>query len=263
MGNQQQNFNNQIINEYLSGESANKLSKKYNKNISSIMYLLRKSNVPIRSIGDNVIKSKYDKNKIIFTSFFKEFLTGSLMGDGSLRIHKKGRNPYYTHTDKNREAILYFKQIFEKEGIKTSKIWINKHSKCYCFQTEARKGFLEFYNLFYPNTSKKELPNINLTPTILLFWYMGDGSIKKQKGTLNNACQISNKFGNSFILNQLKSLFNNNSNYYKEKNRQVGLFYIPHKGFIKLIDYIGECPIECYKYKWIIRRCSETIIEES
>ena len=63
MGNQQQNFNNQIINEYLSGESANKLSKKYNKNISSIMYLLRKSNVTIRSIGDNVIKSKYDKNK--------------------------------------------------------------------------------------------------------------------------------------------------------------------------------------------------------
>ena len=136
-------------------------------------------------------------------------------------------------------------------------------AKCYCFQTEARKEFLEFYNLFYPNTSKKELPNINLTPTILLFWYIGDGSIKKQKGTLNNACQISNKFGNSFILNQLKSLFNNNSNYYKEKNRQVGLFYIPHKGFIKLIDYIGECPIECYKYKWIIRRCSETIIEES
>ena len=263
MDNQQQNFNNQIINEYLSGESANKLSKKYNKNISSIMYLLRKNNIPIRSIGDNVIKVKYNKNHINFTLTFKEFLICSLIWDCSLRIIKKGRNPYYTHTDKNKQAILYFKQIFEKEGIKTSKIWINKHSKCYCFQTEARKEFLEFYNLFYPNTSKKELPNINLTPTILLFWYMGDGSIKKQKGTLNNACQISNKFGNSFILNQLKSLFNNNSNYYKEKNRQVGLFYIPHKGFIKFIDYIGECPIECYKYKWIIRRCSETIIEES
>lgn len=263
MDNQQQNFNNQIIADYLSGESANKLSKKYNKNISSIMYLLRKNNASIRSIGDSVMNAKYNKISISFSQLFHEYLLGSLMGDGSLRIHKRGRNPYYTHTDKNKEAINHFKYLFEKEGIKTSKIWQNKKSKCFMFQTEARQEFINYYNLFYPKSNKKILPKVDLTPTILLYWYIGDGSVKKQKGTLNNACQISNKFGNSYILKQLKSLFHINCNYYKENLRDLGVFYIPHKGFIKFIEYIGICPIKCYEYKWIIRRCSETIIEES
>lgn len=263
MDNQQQNFNNQIIQDYLSGISGNRLSQKYNKNISSIMYLLRKNNIPIRSIGDNVIKAKYNKPNIIFSQEFKEILTGLLMGDGSLRIHKKGRNPLYTHTDKNLEAIQYFKQLFENQGIKVSNIWINSKNKCYYFQTESLKEFIEFYDLFYPIDSKKRLPNINITPIILKFWYIGDGSIKKQNGTLNNSCNISNKWGNSFILNQFKSLFSNNSNYYKDEQKNCGSFYIPHKGLIKMLEYIGECPVECYKYKWIIRRCSETIMEES
>jgi hypothetical protein len=263
MDNQQQNLNNQIIQDYLSGKSGNKLSQEYNKNISSIMYLLRKNNIPIRSIGDNVISSKYNKQNIIFTNQFVEILTGLLMGDGSLRIHKKGRNPYYTHTDKNLEAIQHFKQIFETQGIKVSNIWINKVSKCYFFQTEALKEFNNLYTLFYPINTKKRLPNINITPLILKYWYIGDGSVKKQNGTLNNSGQISNKWGNNFILNQLKSLFSNSCNYYKEEKRNCGSFYIPHKGLNKMLKYMEECPIECYKYKWVIRRCSETIMEES
>ena len=263
MDNQQQNLNNQIIQDYLSGESGNKLSQKYNKNISSIMYLLRKNNIPIRSIGDNVVTSKYNKQNITFTNEFVEILTGLLMGDGSLRIHNKGRNPYYTHTDKNLEAIQHFKQVFEIQGIKVSNIWINKISKCYFFQTEALKEFKDFYNLFYPVDTKKRLPNINLTPLILKYWYIGDGSIKKQNGTQNNSCNISNKWGNNFILNQLKSLFNHSCNYYKDERRNCGSFYISHKGFIKMLEYMGDCPMKCYEYKWVIRRCSETIMKES
>lgn len=248
MGNQQQNLNNQIIQEYLSGDSGNKLSKKYNKNISSIMYLLRKNNIPIRSIGENVMKAKYNKKDLTFSKDFCQILTGLLMGDGSLRIHKKGKNPYYTHTDKNLEAINYFKDIFEKQGIKVSQIWVNKISKCYCFQTESIKEFIEYYNLFYPIDTKKRLPNINITPLILKYWYIGDGSVKKQKGTSNNACQISNKWGNSFILKQFQSLFSSSCNYYKDG--VGGSFYIPYKGFIKMLIYIGDCPLTCYQYKW-------------
>lgn len=122
MGNQQQNLNNQIIQDYLNGDSGNKLSKKYNKNISSIMYLLRKNNIPIRTIGENVVRSKYNKKDINFSQDFCQTLIGLLMGDGSLRVHNKGKNPYYTHTDKNLEAIEHFKNIFEGQGIKVSKI---------------------------------------------------------------------------------------------------------------------------------------------
>jgi hypothetical protein len=180
------------------------------------MRLLRKNNVTIRSIGDNVMASKYNKLPIKFSDFFKDFLIGSLMGDGSLIINKNGRNPFYAHTDKNKETILYYKQVFENEGIKTSSIWVNPLSKCYTFQTECRVEFLPIYQLFYVNSTKKILPNIDLNPTILLYWYIGDGSVK-QSGTYTNACQISNKWGNPYILTQFKNLFSINSNYYRDK----------------------------------------------
>lgn len=252
MDNQQRNLKEQIIEDYISGQSANSISKKYNKNISSIMYLLRKNNIKIRSIGDNVIKS-LNKKKLNLSKEFEEIIVGLLMGDGSLRISKKGRNPSYHHTDKNLEAIKHFKQIFENEKITTSEIWVNSQTGCYYFQTECREEFLKYYNIFYNDSSKKILPNILLTPLTLKYWYVGDGSIKKQNGTINNACQISNKWGNEYILSQIKELFTEKSNYYSENKRKCGSFYIPHLGFIKMLDYIGDCPIDCYKYKWELR----------
>ncbi len=52
---------------------------------------------------------------------------------------------------------------------------------------------MKYYKLFYPNTTKKILPNISIKPNILLYWYIGDGSIKKQNQSLNNGIQITNK----------------------------------------------------------------------
>lgn len=39
-------------------------------------------------------------------------------------------------------------------------------------------------------------------------------------------------------------------------------YHFNNKALIKLLEYIGECPVESYKYKWITR-CSTTIIETS
>jgi hypothetical protein len=39
-------------------------------------------------------------------------------------------------------------------------------------------------------------------------------------------------------------------------------YYFNNQSLNKLLNYIGECPISCYNYKWITRR-SETIMEES
>lgn len=262
MDNQQQNFNKEIIQDYINGISANKLSKKYNKNISSIMYLLNKNNVPTRNIKEAVFNSLKQKG-VIFTEDFHHILFGLLMGDGSLRLPKKGINPYYTHTDKNLEAINHFKKLFEERNIIVSKTWMNRKSNCYSFQTETLKEFIGYYQIFYPNGSKKILPDVVLQSLSLKYWFIGDGSIKKQNESINNAAQISNKWGNEFILRQMKTLFHINCNYYKDKKRNCGNFYIPHEGFIKFLEFIGNCPIKCYDYKWFIKRCSTTIMEKS
>ena len=263
MDNQQQNLSNQIIEKYESDISGNKIAKEFNINISTVMRILRRNNVSIRSMKESV-KAHYYKEPIVFTDEFKQILNGLIMGDGCLYIPVKGGvTPMYCHTDKNYEAIVYYRNLFIQQGIKVSNIWYrDDNNPRYSFQTECREEFLECYNLFYPIDGKKRLPNIDLTPLTLLHWYIGDGSVKKVgKGTLNNAGLITNIWGNPYILQQMKDLFHENCKYYELK--QYRNFYIPHKGMRKFLDYIGECPMECYKYKWITRRCSETIMGES
>lgn len=164
MENQQQNSNsfwNNIIEEYLNGESMNKLSIKYNINLGTLRYHLIKNSVKVRSVKESFM----EKPEIKLSKEFRSLIIGLILGDGSSTRQSKAK----TH-----------------------------------------RG------------------------------------------------QISCKHYNEFILSQLKQF--GDCKYYKYSNG--GAYYLNNKSFIEFLRYIGECPIECYKYKWITR-CSETIMEGS
>ena len=152
MDNQQQNFNDQIIQEYLLGSSANGLAKKYNKNISSIVYLLRKNNINIRTVSEgvnNYLKGNFqNQHELELSQEDKEIIIGLLLGDGSMRIMKKGVTAYYNHTDKHPEYIQYLINYFENIGVECGKMKYNVHNRCYCFQTKTYKCFNEIYEKF-------------------------------------------------------------------------------------------------------------------
>ena len=86
---------------------------------------------------------------------------------------------------------------------------------------------------------------------ILKNWFIGDGSSIKQLNCSNNKGQISCKYKNEFILKQFNELFDKVAVYdYKTSSGATCYSYhFNNKSFIKLLDYIGECPIESYKYK--------------
>jgi hypothetical protein len=128
---------------------------------------------------------------------------------------------------------------------------------------------ITYYDLFYNyeglnenNQKRKILPNIILTKTILKNWYIGDGSSSKQSGTLNHKATICCKHYNENIYNQLDSLFGIKCYKFKTKTGYCHHYHFNNLALKKLLDYIGDCPVEGYKYKWIVR-CSETIIEPS
>lgn len=271
MGNQQRNSNllEEIKTKYETGESMNKLSQEYSININTIRRYLIKNNITPRSVKESVQKFN-KKDELIFTQNFKDLLTGLLLGDGGLRLVPKGINPYFQYTDKHKEVIEYIISLFVENNIKCGQIQINKQSGCYAFQSETRPEFLELYNLFYPKEimdtqtqCRKILPNIELNQTILLWWYIGDGGIKKQSGTLNNAAAITCKHLNPFVLEWFRNNIDVNITTHCDKRGNMSYkYYFNNKSFNKLLDYIGKCPIFCYEYKWITRR-SETIMEES
>jgi len=266
MDNQQRNPNlwDIIIEEYKQGESMNKLSQKYNKNIGQIRYKIAKSGTKIRNVKKSV-RDFFYKEPINISNSLKEMILGMILGDGGMRLAIKGKYPHFIYTDKHREVLEYIIPFFLNEGIKCSEIY--KGVNAYTFQTETRPEFMDIYNLFYPKeimiTQKqfrKILPDINLTPTMLLWWYIGDGSSSKQSKSWNNRGQISCKYYNEYVLKQLQKITGNQVKFYSYK--KGGTYHLGNKGLILLLDYIGDCPIECYDYKWITRR-SETIMEES
>lgn len=282
MDNQQQNCNLkykgkvikqehliEIYNQYIEGKSLSALSKEYNYNIGTIRGFLMTNNVTIRDVKESV-KPFHKQNILVFDDFLKENLIGWILGDGGLRIFKNSINPIFNYTDKHKDYIDYVSNILTTYNIKHS-ISFNKNNKCYQLQSETRPEFLEYYNMFYGyiglnknGQKRKILPNIIITPIILRNWFIGDGSSVKISKSNNHRGSISCKYRNEFILEQLNKLFDNKIKCYeyKSNNRICYQYHIPNKSFIKFLNYIGECPVNSYKYKWITR-CSTTIIEAS
>lgn len=268
--NQQRNNNSvlnidHVIDLYNKGYSQQQIGKIYNVSNSSIRYYLIKNNILIRGLKESCIKNRKNKN-IYIDSFLCENLVGWLLGDGSLRKLNRGINPYFNYTDKKYEHILYIKNILNEYNIKAN-INFNKTTKCFQLQTESLQIFNIFYDLFYgydglnENSQKRKiLPNIKITPIILLNWYLGDGGIKKQSKSYNNTSAISCKFNNEYIFNQLDYLFG--ISLHKTKNKEEYKYYFSNISTKKLFEFIGLSPVKCYEYKWIVRR-STTIIEPS
>jgi transposase-like protein len=102
---------------------------------------------------------------------------------------------------------------------------------------------------WYPNGIKIVPKDIKITPTMMLWWYLGDGYKTKYGAVL---CT------DSFIKNDNKRLANLISQegipcHWTPRNR---IRIEGNFGFQQLISYIGESPVKCYEYKWgdIIRR---------
>lgn len=245
-----------IIDEYINGKSLSELGKELSYNIATIRRFLINNNIKIRDVKESV--SKFHKQPtLVFDDYFRSNFIGWILGDGGLRIPKAGINPKFHYTDKKKDHIDYICSILTKYDIHYN-ISFNKNSECYNIDSEARPEFHEFYDLFYGyegldehNRKYKILPDINLNPIILRNWYIGDGSSSNQGKIGNHRGFIGCKFENPYITNQFKNLFGKDFKLYS-LNTGMYQYYFTNNGLKKLLEYIGECPVESYKYKWIV-----------
>ena len=245
-----------IIDEYINGKSLSELGKELSYNIATIRRFLINNNIKIRDVKESV--SKFHKQStLVFDDYFRSNFIGWILGDGGLRIPKAGINPKFHYTDKKKDHIDYICSILTKYNIHYN-ISFNKNSECYNIDSEARPEFHEFYNLFYGyegldehNRKYKTLPDINLNPIIFRNWYIGDGSSSNQGKIGNHRGFIGCKFENPYITDQFKNLFGNDFKLYS-LNTGMYQYYFTNNGLKKLLEYIGECPVESYKYKWIV-----------
>lgn len=245
-----------IIKNYLGGKSLSELSKELSYNIATIRRFLLNNNIEIRNVKESV-KKFHKQASINIDNFLENNLIGWILGDGGLRIPKNGINPKFHYTDKKKDHIDYICLILNKYDIHYN-VSFRESNKCYYIDSEARPEFHRYYNLFYGyegldenNRKYKTLPDINLNPIILRNWYIGDGSSSNQGKSGNHRGFIGCKFENPYITNQLKNLFGDNFKLYKLNNGMYQ-YYFTNEGLKQLLEYIGDCPVEGYKYKWIV-----------
>ncbi len=181
----------------------------YKCNRSTIIRRLKKIGIPIKRHKRKY--SNFYKQKL--TTYQKEILYGSILGDGCIHYHHDGINScryIETHSEKQFE---YLKWKMEKldNFISVKKPYRVDNSKnnsfgngiSYRFNTVLHSEFSILRDKFYNGEGKKYVPLFKLTPLSFAIWYYDDGSIDKRG---NRISIFSLDFDDNSVNNLLKML---------------------------------------------------------
>jgi hypothetical protein len=140
-----------------------------------------------------------------------EIINGTLLGDASIEC-KEGKYYYYSLVSKSKEFLEWVKKFFLKYRIKPYILLNNYTSKVYMlgFYINARpyKELLNLRDKWYKEIKGKTIKvvprDLELTPTTLLFWYLGDGSLIRRR---NDETRFLLLFCNKWIFKERCKLF--------------------------------------------------------
>lgn len=187
----------------------------------------------------------------------KELINGELLGDGCLTSSKGNLNSSFAYCTKNRKYlewlinelnILDFSDIKEKRQMR----W--NLSITFMTYTASNPTLTEIHKKWYRWELKKNgkygfvkhIPNdLKLTPIVCRSWYIGDGHRPKYGGLIVATDDFDKNEIEKILIKQLK---NKGIDCWVTKYNKL---YIPADSKQTFLDYIGECPVESYKYKWV------------
>ncbi len=263
-----------LYNQYWNlNKSEYQIAKEQNVDPATICYWLKKLGIQSRSISDANCLAQ--GNHVKLTSEAIEFIEGELLGDGSIQPQNK-YSAIYAHTSKHIEYLEWLSETFDGFGIKQcgkiNKGTLDtrlqfKNSISYLYASLSYPELLpirnKWYRLYNPATDPlnwrhkyiKIVPrNIKLTPLVCRQWYIGDGSLhhKKYKKYQYNSILLCSEgfpiFDIEFLVKKLNELG------FKSTKQKDNNIYISMKSTPAFLKYIGECPINCYQYKWALKR---------
>lgn len=234
---------NKIIKLYISGKSLNYISKKNSYSIQRIKNILLKNDIKIINVSES--KRIYHQRSVNISDKLLEIIYGELLGDGHIRPTQ--HQAFFQYNTSNKEYCMWLKKQFNNDGIKTSKIYkINNGVGVsgnilvsFHFKTISTIEFKDIREKWYDNI--KIVPeDLNLTPTIVRHWWIGDGSLSSQKFATNG-----------FLKRDVDLLVNKLNNIgIKSKRYKDNTIYVSRKSIKELISFIGKCPVKSYNYKW-------------
>ena len=182
------------------------------------------------------------------------WIDGELLGDGCL--HKiSPRSAIFVYASKYQEYIEYVRDTLKSFGIEQAGKINRYYSKwdCYTYHYSscAYPELLTIHKEWYPEGKKIVPKGIVLTPLVCRQWYIGDGSLTyKEKNHRVLLCTCGFTIPDvEWLIKQLREI-----GFWAiwQKKNMISIVNKPHKEFNNFLEYIGECPVECYKYKWLL-----------
>ena len=198
-------------------------------------------------------------NYSMMTEELSDFMTGSMLGDGSISWGHEGVSAYYAISSSRQEYLLYVNSKLNKLNLKLrGHIDLIHRGKYRYWQlcTKYYRGALpEFRQIWYPS-GKKFLPkNIELTKESLLTFYLEDGSLTTSHGH-TQLCLAVNGFmldEATIIKSKICEIIGSNK-VFVHCYKQGPTVWIFDRSVIKdFFDFIGPCPKELesvFGYKW-------------
>ncbi len=196
------------------------------------------------------VRNNYSKdtNHIVITEKLTLFLSGLLLGDGSLVEAPSKKSSRYSHSDKRKDYLLWLKNELFLLGIET--ISIKKDKRGYFhLNTKSYREFQILREKWYPKGKKQTPKDIILTPIVLLNWYIGDGSYRKGKNNTKSAERVIiaklDIEGRIVLSSKLKKLGIKNT----ITKEGIYICALNRNKFFKILIGVKDIP-ECYKYKF-------------
>ena len=237
---------NKYINEKYTQESIGKLC---NVCQDTIWKWLHKHNIHSRSFSEANHLAMANHCNLSCEAI--EWINGELLGDGSIQSQSK-YSARFTYGSKYKEYIEYVRDTLMSFGIEQAgKINKRKDKKlgniCYYYCSRCYPELLLIRNKWYPE-GKKIIPrDIKLTSLVLRQHYIGDGCLnhtKYGKPSIKLCTYGYSIIDVEYFIKELIKLG------IKTTRNIQNVVYISTYSTKEFLEYIGECPVKCYKYKW-------------
>ncbi len=198
-------------------------------------------------------------NYSILTEELSEFMTGSMLGDGSISWGHEGVSAYYAISSSRREYLLYVNDKLKKLNLELrghiDLIRKGEYQYWQLYTKYYRGGLPELRQIWYPS-GKKSLPkNIELTKESLRTFYLEDGSLTTSPGH-TQLCLGVNGFTHdeaNTIKSKLCEIVGSDKVFVHCYKQGPSIFIYDRTAVARFFDSIGPCPKELenvFGYKW-------------
>ena len=199
-------------------------------------------------------------NHLNMSEDLADFMTGTMLGDGSISWGCEEVSAYYAISSAHREYLVYVMKKLSNLGMELrGSIDLVQKGKYRYWQMHSRyyRGALPEFRQIWYQSGKKLLPrDVELTSESLKTFYLEDGSLTITAGH-RALCLAMNGFTEceaNIIKNKLTSFLGSDRVFVHCYNQGPTIWIFSKPVVKKFFDLIGPCPKELenvFGYKWV------------